>query len=312
MELHSLLRKREDDVMLACKFTVLPLLKTHVSVKLDLWLSLEQMVFKSSISFLSRAYTIYDGDRGTFEVWVSERKQPNVSPALWTSLIATRVKTRFAASNFSDDNILICKVLSEGIKTVLLSNPPKLFRLHAFFFKHSVEAEGFPHTLAITSSDLPSENLLQVNVWDKKTSNKTVKGFFFIFGKSSGIGGSDMSLVSFRNKFMLPTCFAEGINRWCETEDIPEHLKLLIQMVEKTSATPEDNIEIQDRFVDGMMRFNPDLVLESLGSCFPWVEDLNIEHFLVRTCYALAGNIQESAGGAADPVTEIYVMFRMP
>lgn len=82
-------------------------------------------------------------------------------------------------------------------------------------------------------------------------------------------------------------------------------------MVEKTSATPEDTIEIQDGFLD-RMSFDLHLVLESLGSCFPWIEDLKIEHFLEKTCYVLARNIQESASGAANPVTEVYVMFRMP
>lgn len=62
-----MLRKQEE-VTLACKFTLDPLLKTDISVKLDL--SLEQMIFKSYISFVSRVYTIYDRDRATFAVLV--------------------------------------------------------------------------------------------------------------------------------------------------------------------------------------------------------------------------------------------------
>ncbi|CAN6841406.1 unnamed protein product [Brassica oleracea] len=311
MKLQSFLRKRQDDVMLACKFTVHPQLKTDTSVKLDL--TLEQMVFKCSISSVSHVYTIYDGDKGTFDVWVCERDQPNVSSALWTSLITTRVQTRYAASSFSEDNCLICTVLSKGVRTLQLSNPPNLFRLHAYFFKHHVAGEDFPHTVTITSSDLTSENVTQVRVLDKKNSNKTVKGFFFIFGKIIGNGAADMTPTYFKNQVMLPSCLVEGIKRLYAIDYIPEPMNLLIQMVEKdTAAGSEEKIYIQDSCAAAMLELDPYLVLESLGCCFPWIEELKIERFLEKACYQLARYIEEYAGNVADPVTEVYDMFHAP
>ncbi|WZY75607.1 hypothetical protein YC2023_021991 [Brassica napus] len=78
------------------------------------------------------------------------------------------LKTRFAACNFSEDDILISTIISQGVRTLLLSAPPKLFRLHAFFIQHNVEAESFPHTVTITSSDLASE-IFKVRMWDRRS-----------------------------------------------------------------------------------------------------------------------------------------------